>query len=102
MQLPDSHTISADHAPGPEGAAPEACPIVALSDDPLLLEALAGLSVAGTGVMSSPSSDRFIDQLVANSAGAGIAIIDAAANLVIASIPPADLVSLRPRIAAFT
>lgn len=79
MQLPDSHTISADHAPGPEGAAPEPCPIVALSDDPLLLEALAGLSVAGTGVMSSPSSDRFIDQLVANSAGAGIAIIDAAA-----------------------
>jgi protein TonB len=78
MQLRDSHTISADAAPGPERAAPESCPIVALSDDPLLLEALAGLSVAGTGVMSSPSSDRFIDQLVANSAGAGIAIIDAA------------------------
>ncbi len=78
MQLRDSHTISADAAPGPDNAARESCPIVALSDDPLLLEALAGLSVAGTGVMSSPSSDRFIDQLVANSAGAGIAIIDAA------------------------
>ena len=79
MQLRDLQTISAEAAPGAESAASEPCPIVALSDDPLLLEALAGLSLAGTGVMSSPSSDRFIDQLVANSAGAGIAIIDAAA-----------------------
>jgi TonB family protein len=86
MQLRDSETISADAAPGLDGAAPASsdaraaasCPIIALSDDPLLLEALAGLNAAGTGVMSAPSSDRFIDQLVANSAGAGIAIIDAA------------------------
>jgi protein TonB len=85
MQLRDPETISVDTAPGFEGVAaassaarPAAlCPIVALSDDPLLLEALAGLGLAGTGVLSSPSSDRFIDQLVANSAGAGIAIIDA-------------------------
>ena len=86
MQLRDSEPISADAASGPDSAAPASsgvrtaapCPIVALSDDPLLLEALAGLGLAGIGVMSSPSSDRFIDQLVANSAGAGIAIIDAA------------------------
>jgi protein TonB len=86
MQLRDSEKISADPASGLDSAAPAStgagaaasCPIVALSDDPLLLEALAGLSAGGTGVMSSPTSDRFIDQLVANSAGAGIAIIDAA------------------------
>ena len=86
MQLRDSETISAEGLPGPDSAAPAPsgaraaapCPIVALTDDALLLEALAGLGLAGTGVMSSPSSDRFIDQLVANSAGAGIAIIDAA------------------------
>jgi protein TonB len=86
MQLRDSETISAEAAPGPESLVPASsaaraaapCPIVALSDDPLLLEALAGLGWAGTGVTSSPSSDRFIDQLFANSAGAGIAIIDAA------------------------
>jgi len=85
MQLRDSETISTEAAPGPESVVPASsaaraaapCPIVALSDDPLLLEALAGLGWAGTGVMSSPSSDRFIDQLFANSAGAGIAIIDA-------------------------
>ena len=86
MQLRDSEKISAESAPGPGSVAPassdaraaSACPVIALSDDPLLLEALAGLSAAGTGVMSAPTSDRFIDQLVANSAGAGIAIIDAA------------------------
>ena len=86
MQLRDSETISAGPAPGPESAVPASsaaraaapCPIVALSDDPLLLEALAGLGWPGTGVMSAPASDRFIDQLVANSAGSGIAIIDAA------------------------
>jgi protein TonB len=85
MQLRDPETISVDTGSGFEGAGPASsaagpaapCPIVALSDDPLLLEAFAGLGLAGTGVLSSPSSDRFIDQLVANSAGAGIAIIDA-------------------------
>lgn len=87
MQLRDSEPILGDATPGLPTAAPPStaaragvpvCPIVALSDDPLLLEALAGLEWSGTGVMSSPTSDRFIDQLVANSAGAGIAIIDAA------------------------
>jgi periplasmic protein TonB len=85
MQLRDPETISVDTASGLEGAASASsaarpvapCPILALSDDPLLLEALAGLGLAGTGVLNSPSSDRFIDQLVANSAGSGIAIIDA-------------------------
>jgi TonB family protein len=50
--------------------------VVALSDDPLLLEALSGAAGEGARVSSSPSSDRFVDQLVANAAG--IALIDAA------------------------
>jgi TonB family protein len=48
---------------------------IALSDDPLLLEALTGAALAGSAVITSPTTDRFIDQLVAN--GAGIALIDA-------------------------
>lgn len=50
------------------------CAIVALSEDPLLLEALAGTAIEGASVSTAPSADRFIDQLVAN--GAGIALID--------------------------
>jgi TonB family protein len=57
-----------------ESALPS-CPIVALTDDPVLLEALAGAALTGSHISSSPSSDRFIDQLVANAAG--IALIDA-------------------------
>jgi protein TonB len=84
MQLRDPETNSASTTAGVEGTAspsPEArgalpsCPIVALSDDPLLLEALSGASFAGASVTTSPSTDRFIDQLVANAAG--IALIDA-------------------------
>ncbi|HEY3808785.1 MAG TPA: energy transducer TonB [Steroidobacteraceae bacterium] len=51
------------------------CALVALSDDPLLLEALAGAAGGAASVSSSPSTDRFVDQLVAN--GAAIALIDA-------------------------
>ena len=88
MQLRDPDPVFSRAAPGPEdarspppatqpGGAPgnaPACAIVALSDDPVLLEALAGAAVGGASVMSSPSTDRFIDQMVAN--GAGIALID--------------------------
>ncbi len=49
--------------------------IIALSDDPLLLEALTGAALADSAVITSPSTDRFIDQLVANAPG--IALIDA-------------------------
>ena len=55
------------------GLAPT-CAIVALSEDPLLLEAVAGTAIDGASVSIAPSTDRFIDQLVAN--GAGIALID--------------------------
>jgi periplasmic protein TonB len=56
------------------GEAP-AYPIIALSDDPLLLEAVTGAVLAGSFITTSPSPDRFVDQLVAH--GAGIALIDA-------------------------
>jgi TonB family protein len=84
MQLRDPETISASTTAGVDGTASPSseargalpsCPIVALSDDPLLLEALSGTSFSGAGVTTSPSTDRFIDQLVANAAG--IALIDA-------------------------
>jgi periplasmic protein TonB len=85
MQLRDPDSTRPSAAEAPEeitvplpypAAGPPPCAIVALSDDPLLLEALAGAAFEGGSVSSSPSSDRFIDQLVAN--GAGIALIDAA------------------------
>jgi hypothetical protein len=51
--------------------------IIALSQDPMLLEALTLAAVGQAGVVSSPSADRFADQLVANAAA--VALIDAAA-----------------------
>ena len=50
--------------------------IVALSEDPMLLEALTLAAVDQASVVSSPSADRFADQLVANTAA--VALIDAA------------------------
>jgi TonB family protein len=50
--------------------------IVALSEDPMLLEALTLAAVDQATVVSSPSADRFADQLVANTAA--VALIDAA------------------------
>jgi TonB family protein len=50
--------------------------IVALSEDPMLLEALTLAAMDQAVVVSSPSADRFADQLVANAAA--IALIDAA------------------------
>ena len=49
--------------------------IIGLSDDPLLLEALSGAALTGSSIITCPTADRFIDQLVANAAG--IALIDA-------------------------
>jgi periplasmic protein TonB len=71
--VPEAEAASAA-APHAAGSAP-ACAIIALSDDPLLLEALSGAARADSPLISAPSTDRFIDQLVAH--GAGIALIDA-------------------------
>ena len=50
--------------------------IVALSEDPMLLEALMLAAVDAASVVSAPSADRFADQLVSNAAA--VALIDAA------------------------
>jgi len=49
--------------------------IVAIADDPELLDAIARAGSGHDVVITSPTADRFVDQLVAN--GAAIAIIDA-------------------------
>lgn len=86
MQIrdPDSVESSSGMPPAPAPAAPltgaayapVAPSVAALSDDALLLEALLGAAGEGCSVSSSPSSDRFVDQVVAN--GGGIVLIDAA------------------------
>lgn len=58
------------------GAAVASLSIIALSRDPMLLEALTLAAVGHASVVSSPSADRFADQLVANAAA--VALIDAA------------------------
>ncbi len=70
----DGTRVSAHPAPlSSSGAAPA---IVALSEDPTLLEALTLAAIEQAAVVTSPSADRFVDQLVAN--GADVALIDAA------------------------
>jgi TonB family protein len=76
------HTPGADRArlgePSPPATAGRATlAIVALSEDPLLLEALTVAAIEQAAVVTSPSADRFADQLVANAAA--VALIDAAA-----------------------
>jgi TonB family protein len=58
-------------------AAPPAPPIVALSEDPILLEAIGAAALDLIEVIVAPSPDRFIDQLVAS--GGELALIDSAA-----------------------
>jgi TonB family protein len=60
----------------PAGASRASVSIVALSEDPMLLEALMLAAVDEASVVSAPSADRFADQLVSNSAA--VALIDAA------------------------
>jgi DNA-binding response OmpR family regulator len=60
--------------------------IVALSEDDALLRALTVAMVAQAAIVTSPSVDRFIDQLAAN--GGDVALIDAAA----APTPIADFI----------
>jgi TonB family protein len=67
---------SAQPAP-PYGSGRASLAVAALSDDPLLLEALTLATIDKAAVVTSPSADRFADQLVANAAA--VALIDAAA-----------------------
>ena len=64
-------------APPPSAGSRASLAIVALSEDPLLLEALTHAAIGRAAVITSPSADRFADQLVANAAA--VALIDAAA-----------------------
>src|ERR1700728_3641991 len=70
------HALEADRGQVPAGAPRPSLAIVALSQDPLLLEALTLAAVDLAAVVTSPSADRFADQLVANAAA--VALIDAA------------------------
>jgi hypothetical protein len=61
--------------PGFAGLIAGALTIVAIADDPELLDAIARAGSGHDVVITSPTADRFVDQLVAN--GAAIAVIDA-------------------------
>ncbi|MGA8707382.1 MAG: hypothetical protein WB646_10380, partial [Steroidobacteraceae bacterium] len=76
MQFRHPDPVESGVPEAPEGVTVPLCAVVALSDDALLLEALGGAAGDNSSVSSSPSTDRFVDQLVANSGG--IALIDAA------------------------
>jgi TonB family protein len=67
---------AAEPSPPPAAAGRPSLAIVALSEDPLLLEALTAAAIGQAAVCTSPSADRFADQLVANAAA--VALIDAA------------------------
>jgi TonB family protein len=77
--VPGSERVRAPEAssPAPAAAGRSSLAIVALSEDPLLLEALTMAAIDQAAVVTSPSADRFADQLVANAAA--VALIDAAA-----------------------
>src|SRR5580693_6311961 len=68
-----SVTVTTDNSLGaPTRPAP---PIVTLSEDPVLLEAISAAALDLVPVIVAPSPDRFIDQVVA--AGGELALIDA-------------------------
>jgi TonB family protein len=68
-----SVTVTTDNSRGaPTRPAP---PIVTLSEDPVLLEAISAAALDLVPVIVAPSPDRFIDQVVA--AGGELALIDA-------------------------
>jgi TonB family protein len=73
----DSSVVTVAAGDTPASASRPAPPILALSEDPVLLEAMAAAALDQAPVIVSPSQDRFIDQLVAS--GAELALIDAAA-----------------------
>jgi protein TonB len=71
-----AHVLESDRARAPAAAPSASLAIVALSDDPMLLEAVTLAAIDRAAVVTSPSADRFADQLVANAAA--VALIDAA------------------------
>ncbi len=92
MQLrgPDLGLQNAANAADGAAGAPAPVPahiIIGLTDDPLLLEALSGAAAADSTVITCPTADRFIDQLVANAAD--IVLIDASS----VSVPLTGLVA---------
>jgi TonB family protein len=70
-------TRAGSDALAPVAAARASLAIIALSEDPLLLEALTLAAIDRAAVITSPSADRFADQLVSNAAA--VALIDAGA-----------------------
>lgn len=67
---------AADRArPDSAGHVGRALTIVAIADDPALLDSIARAGAKHDVVITSPTADRFADQLVAN--GAAVAVIDA-------------------------
>lgn len=88
--LPDSRTplppvalestamllVLGSEAPAPSLELPASPAVVALSEDHPLLQSLTEAVIERIAVVTCPSADRFVDQLVANSAE--IALIDAA------------------------
>ena len=70
------HALESDRARAAAAAPGASLAIVALSDDPMLLEALTLAAIDRAAVVTSPSADRVADQLVANAAA--VALIDAA------------------------
>lgn len=88
--LPDSRTplppvalestamllVLGSEAPAPSLEPPQSPAVVALSEDHPLLQSLTEAVIERIAVVTCPSADRFVDQLVAN--GAEIALIDAA------------------------
>lgn len=88
--LPDSRTplppvglestamllVLGSEAPAPSLELPKSPAVVALSEDHPLLQSLTEAVIERIAVVTCPSADRFVDQLVAN--GAEIALIDVA------------------------
>ena len=69
------HALGSE-APAPPLDLPASAPaVVTLSKDPPLLQAVTQAVIQRIAVVTCPSADRFVDQLVAN--GAEIAVIDA-------------------------
>jgi TonB family protein len=73
----DSRAITVTPGDATSAAVRRAAPVLALSEDPVLLEAIETATLDLATVTVSPSADRFVDQLVATTAE--LALIDAAA-----------------------
>jgi TonB family protein len=74
---PDAFTYTAELGALPPAAVRVAPPIVALSDDAMLLEAVSTAALDQATLIVCPSADRFIDQLVATTPE--LALVDAGA-----------------------